>query len=109
MRICCLPELKKKNVANKKFFADIVRYSSNNIQIKEIIWGTGCSGCKALYAAVEAVLKENNICADLKKEEDIVEILKYGVMSLPAIVIDGKVAVQGRKLTKDEIVKILKK
>lgn len=73
------------------------------------ILGTGCSGCKALYVAVEAVLKENNICADLKKEEDIVEILKYGVMSLPAIVIDGKVAVQGRKLTKDEIVKILKK
>ena len=73
------------------------------------ILGTGCSGCKALYAAVETVLKENNICADLKKEEDIVEILKYGVMSLPALVIDGKVPDQGRKLTKDEIVKILKK
>ena len=77
-------------------------------EIMEIkILGTGCSKCKTLYRDVEEVLKEKHIEATLVKIEDIGEILKYGVMSLPAIIIDGKVAVQGAKLSKDEIVKIL--
>ena len=71
------------------------------------ILGTGCSKCKTLYRDVEEVLKEKHIEANLVKIEDIGEILKYGVMSLPAIVIDGKVATQGAKLSKDEVVKIL--
>ncbi len=71
------------------------------------ILGTGCSKCKTLYRDVEEVLKEKHIEANLVKIEDIGEILKYGVMSLPAIVIDGKVATQGTRLSKDEIVKIL--
>ncbi len=71
------------------------------------ILGTGCCKCKTLYSDVEEVLKKSRIEANLVKIEDIGEILKYGVMSLPAIVIDGKVATQGAKLSKDEIVKIL--
>lgn len=71
------------------------------------ILGTGCAKCKTLYRDVEEVLKEKHIEANLVKIEDIGEILKYGVMSLPAIVIDGKVATQGTRLSKDEIVKIL--
>ena len=73
------------------------------------ILGTGCAKCKTLCRDVEEVLKESRIEANLVKIEDIGEILKYGVMSLPAIVIDGKVAMQGGKLSKDEIVKILGK
>ena len=71
------------------------------------ILGTGCAKCKTLYRDVEEVLKEKHIEANLVKIEDIGEILKYGVMSLPAIVIDGKVATQGTRLSKDEIIKIL--
>lgn len=71
------------------------------------ILGTGCAKCKTLYRDVEEVLKGKHIEANLVKIEDIGEILKYGVMSLPAIVIDGKVATQGTRLSKDEIVKIL--
>lgn len=71
------------------------------------ILGTGCAKCKTLYRDVEEVLKESRIEANLVKIEDVGEILKYGVMSLPAIVIDGKVATQGTRLSKDEIVKIL--
>ena len=73
------------------------------------ILGTGCAKCKTLYRDVEEVLKESRMKAKLVKIEDIGEILKYGVMSLPAIVIDGKVAMQGGVLSKDEIVKILGK
>ncbi len=73
------------------------------------ILGTGCAKCKTLYRDVEEVLKESRMKAKLVKIEDIGEILKYGVMSLPAIVIDGKAAMQGGVLSKDEIVKILGK
>ena len=73
------------------------------------ILGTGCAKCKTLYRDVDEVLKERRMKAKLVKIEDIGEILKYGVMSLPAIVIDGKVAMQGGGLSKDEIVKILGK
>ena len=73
------------------------------------ILGTGCAKCKTLYRDVDEVLKERRMKAKLVKIEDIGEILKYGVMSLPAIVIDGKVAMQGGVLSKDEIVKILGK
>lgn len=41
------------------------------------------------------------------KEENIIEILKYGAISLPAAVIDGKVVAQGGRLTKKDIDKIL--
>lgn len=73
------------------------------------ILGTGCAKCKTLYRDVEEVLNERRMEAKLVKIEDIGEILKYGVMSLPAIVIDGKVAMQGGRLSKDEIAKILGK
>ena len=55
------------------------------------VLGTGCSKCKALYAAVEKVVKENGINAELIKEEDLEKIMSYHVMALPALVVDEKV------------------
>lgn len=52
-------------------------------------------------------VKERNINADLAKEENIIEILKYGTVSLPAVAIDGKVIAQGGRLTKKDIDRIL--
>lgn len=71
-----------------------------------ILW-SGCSKCRALYATVESALKERKINADLAKEENIIEILKYGTVSLPAVAIDGKVIAQGGRLTKKDIDRIL--
>ena len=60
------------------------------------VLGTGCAGCKALYATVEEVVKELALDATVTKEEDIVKIMDYNVMTLPALVVDGKVVGKGR-------------
>ena len=70
------------------------------------VLGTGCSNCKALYANVEKVMKDMDINAVLVKEEDLQKIMEYNVMSLPALVIDGKVVAKGR-ITESEIREIL--
>lgn len=70
------------------------------------ILGTGCSTCKALYATVENVIKNLGIDASLVKEEDFDKILSYNVMTLPAIVIDGKVVAKG-KISEKEVITII--
>lgn len=72
------------------------------------VLGTGCANCRALYSAVEQVVNELGLKADLVKEEDLMKIMEYNVMSLPALVVDGKVVAKGC-ITKDEIRTILTK
>jgi small redox-active disulfide protein 2 len=72
------------------------------------ILGTGCPKCKTTTALVEEVVKENNIDATIKKVEDIMEIMKYNVLSTPALVIDEKVTIKGRVPNKEEIITLLK-
>jgi len=50
--------------------------------------GTGCNRCKALYEDVQEAVKEKGVEAEIIKVEDIPSIMKYGVMSTPALVID---------------------
>lgn len=71
------------------------------------VLGTGCSKCKATYETVNKVVKENNINATVTKVEDIMEIMKYNVMNMPAIVIDGKVVLSGKTPGEKEIKKLL--
>jgi len=72
------------------------------------ILGTGCAGCKALYAAAAEAVAEIGTAAKLEKVEDMAEIISFGVMRLPAVVIDGKVVSQGKKLSKDELKELIK-
>ena len=71
------------------------------------VLGTGCSKCKATYETVNKVVNENNINATVTKVEDIMEIMKYNVMNMPAIVIDGKVVFSGKTPGEKEIKNLL--
>ena len=71
------------------------------------VLGTGCASCKALYTAVIQAVSETGIEAKVVKE--LTEIMKYNVMSMPALVIDGKVVSSGRKPTVSEVKKLLVK
>lgn len=71
------------------------------------VLGTGCAKCKTLEKLTKEVVGENNIAADITKVEDIVQIIGYGVMATPALVINEKVAISGRVPSKDEIKKLI--
>ena len=60
------------------------------------VLGTGCANCKALYSTIEKVVNELGIQAEIIKEEDLMKIMEYNVMTLPALVINGKVVSKGR-------------
>ena len=65
------------------------------------VLGTGCASCKALYATVEQLVKELDLEAAVTKEEDLMKIMEYNVMMLPALVVDGKVVAKGKLSAKD--------
>ncbi len=76
--------------------------------VKKIqILGTGCAKCKTLMANAEQAVRELGLDAEFEKVTDITEIMKYGVMSTPGIVIDGETKASGRVLSAQEIKKIL--
>ena len=72
------------------------------------VLGTGCAGCKALYATVEQTVKELGLTAEVIKEEDLIKIMEYNVMTLPALVVDGKVVAKG-KISAQDVKAILTK
>jgi small redox-active disulfide protein 2 len=72
------------------------------------ILGMGCQKCKALNLAAKQATQELGITAEFDKIEDIKEIVKYGVMITPALVIDGVVKSSGKVLNKNDIKAMLK-
>ncbi|MCX6773909.1 MAG: thioredoxin family protein [Candidatus Micrarchaeota archaeon] len=73
------------------------------------ILGTGCPKCKTLEANARSAIAELGIKADIAKITDIGKIVEYGVMSTPAIVINGEVKASGRIPEVDEIKKWMSK
>ena len=59
------------------------------------VLGTGCATCKALYNTVQEVVKDLGLEANVIKEEDLLKIMGYNVLSLPALVVDEKVMAKG--------------
>lgn len=71
------------------------------------ILGTGCSNCKKLEANAEEAVKQLGIEAKITKVEDIKDIMKYGVMRTPAIVVNEKVKMFGKVSTVEDIKKYI--
>jgi small redox-active disulfide protein 2 len=73
------------------------------------ILGTGCASCKNLEKATREAVQEMNINASVVKEEDIMNIMAYGVMRTPGLVINEKVVISGRVPSLKEIKELLQK
>lgn len=71
------------------------------------ILGTGCSKCKALEEATKLAITKIGGFHEVIKVDDILEIMKYQVLSTPALVVDEVVKSTGKLLSVDEIVNIL--
>ena len=71
------------------------------------VLGTGCSSCRALCDTVKEAVSQLGIDAEVVKEEDIMKIMEYNVMSLPALVVEGKVVSKGKKLSVDQVKELL--
>ncbi len=72
------------------------------------ILGTGCTKCKALEVATKKAVAVIGGFHEVVKVEDIVEIMNYGVMSTPALVVDKVVKSSGKLLSVEEIIDLLK-
>lgn len=73
------------------------------------VLGSGCAKCNALEAAAKEALTELNMDTTIDHVTDFAGIAAYGVMSTPALVVDGKVVSVGKVLKKDEVIAILNK
>lgn len=72
------------------------------------ILGSGCSNCKKLQAMAEDAVKELGVVADVQKVEGLKEIVGYGVMKTPALVVDEKVKIMGRVPAYNEVLQVIK-
>ncbi len=72
------------------------------------ILGVGCAKCHKLEEMVRAVIAQENITAEISKVQDFKKIMSYGVMTTPALVIDGVVKAAGKIPSEDQIKSWLK-
>lgn len=85
---------------------------AGNIKIESAgvkILGSGCAKCNQLEAATKEALEQLGMDATIDHVTDFSQIAAYGVMSTPALVVDGKVVSYGKVLKTGEVVKILQK
>lgn len=77
-----------------------------DLELKIQVLGTGCPKCKKLADMAEKVARELNLDYELEKVTDINKIISFGVMTTPALVVDGKVVIAG-KLPSEEALRNL--
>ena len=71
------------------------------------VLGSGCSRCKKTLEVVQNVLVNNNVEADLEYVTDMMRIMEYNVMSMPAVVVDGQVKLKGKVPSESEVKEML--
>lgn len=98
---CCGGNCNTKNVAK----AECTKTEGANVKIL----GSGCAKCNQLEAATKSALQQLGMDTTVDHVTDFSQIAAYGVMTTPALVVDGKVVSYGKVLKTEEIVKILQK
>lgn len=82
--------------------------SASDAKVKEVlVLGPGCAKCKSTFNVVERVISESGLDIKLSKIEDIAEMMKFNIMTTPAVVVDGCVKIKGHVPTADEVKKAL--
>ncbi len=71
------------------------------------ILGTGCAKCKKLAAQTEEAAKQMGIEFEIEKVTDINDIVEFGVMMTPALVVDGEVKIVGKVPSIEELKKLI--
>ena len=75
--------------------------------MKIIVLGTGCARCNMLEKMVRNKVTQLKLDVTIEKEEDIMNIIAYGIRRTPALVIDDKVVLYGRVPTDKELTELL--
>ncbi len=73
------------------------------------VLGSGCAKCNQLEAATKEALEKLGMDTTIEHVKDFTQIAAYGVMSTPALVVDGKVVSYGKVLKTEEVISILEK
>jgi small redox-active disulfide protein 2 len=82
-------------------------FNPQELQMEIKVLGTGCANCRNTIGLIEQVAQAKGIAIELSKVEDLKEIMRFGVMSTPGVVIDGKVVHAGGIPGRDKIEKWL--
>ncbi len=67
------------------------------------VLGTGCANCKTVAKLIAAVAEEKGIAIELEKVEEIREIMSFGILSTPGVVVDGQVVHSGGIPSRDKM------
>ena len=85
----------------------VVLRTTNKKYMDIKVLGTGCKACNMLYDTVKQAVAELNLDATVEKEEDMIKMMAYNVLSLPGLVVNGKLISQGKKLSVADVKTIL--
>lgn len=97
---CCC-----KAMNDRESIANAFEKKKQGSRIK--ILGTGCANCTSLAKNVREAMFDLHMNEEIEQIHDIIEIASYGVISTPALVINGKVVAFGKVLSKNEVVQLL--
>jgi len=75
--------------------------------MKILILGSGCASCRKLEENVKKAIAEMKLCASVEKVTDLARMAELGVMSVPALVVDGEIVLSGQAPSVAEIKEIL--